>query len=380
MNLRNLSAAAALALALAIPSAAQFASSSGTAAAKAGTLNVGIITQSKGNIAAKSGEVKSDVKKGRPVKPGMLIESEEDSETVLAFPDGQVGVLGQKGSFRINGYAYDPKDLAGSDINLSLIEGVLRVVMGEIAQTNPSALRLQVGTASVSMQAANQGSTDASMVSANEQVAITVNSGTLQVRLPTGSVLTVLTGQTLILDQNGTPEVGPTADMLQTLSGTRAGQQIQAMLQEAQSFGPVISQTVATMSIVTNAIKDIANGNPVGTTESGTTQGTSGQQGASTQAGTSQGPSSAQSGTSQGTSGQAGTSQGGLEAVFTGGAAVGSTGNAAADEILVGLVIGMLEATAETQQQPQPPVLAFTPGTPNTTAGGGGGNAAASPN
>lgn len=375
MNLRNLSLV--VALALAIPSAAQFAKpSGGTAAAKAGTLNVGIVTQSKGNIAVKAGEAKSEVRKGRPVKPGMLIESEEDSETVLAFPDGQVGVLGQKASFRINGYAYDPNDLGGSDINLSLIEGVLRVVMGEIAQTNPSALKLQVGTASVSMQSASQGSTDASMVSANEQVAITVNAGTLLVRLPTGSVLTVLTGQTLILDQNGTPEIGPTADVLQSLSGTRAGQQLQGMLQEAQNMGPVLAQTVATMAIVTNAIKDIANGNPVGNTQSGTTQGASASSG---QAGTSQGPSTGQAGTSQSASAQAGASQGGLEAVFQGGAAVGSTGNAAADEILVGLVIGMLESTAEIQQ-PLPPTLAFTPGTPNTTAGGGGGGAAASPN
>src|SRR4029077_15851345 len=115
-----------------------------------GAITLGVITQTKGNVALKSTQGVSQIlKQGQAIRPGSLIQSSPDSNMMFAFPDGQIGVLGQNGAFRLNDYAYDPKALAKSDLSMSLIEGAMRVVMGEIGQGNPSALRLQVGTASV---------------------------------------------------------------------------------------------------------------------------------------------------------------------------------------------------------------------------------------
>src|SRR5260221_5095167 len=107
-----------------------------------GAITAGLITEARGNVAGHAGQGKPLLlKKGQPVQPGMVIDSSPNSDTVLAFPDGQIGVLGSKGTVRLNNYAYDPKDPTKNDINLNLVEGNLRVVMGEIGQENPAALK-----------------------------------------------------------------------------------------------------------------------------------------------------------------------------------------------------------------------------------------------
>src|SRR6185503_14862686 len=92
-----------------------------------GAITAGVITESRGNVAGQTRQGKpQQLKKGQPVQPGMVIDSAPNSDTVLAFPDGQIGVLGSKGTVRVNNYAYDPKDPSKNDINLNLVEGNLR--------------------------------------------------------------------------------------------------------------------------------------------------------------------------------------------------------------------------------------------------------------
>ena len=225
-----------------------------------GGIKAGLITESRGNVAAQSGQAKPRaLKKGQAVVPGMVIESAPDSDTVLAFPDGQIGVLGSKGNVRLNNYVYDIVDPTKNDINLNLIEGNLRVVMGEIGQNNPGALHLQVGTASVALQAGSKGiQTDASLVTQSGGIAVSVQAGRLEVRLPNGSVLQVNAGQTLLLSQEGNPEIGPTAAMMQSLSSSEFGREMQRQLAESQSFNQVIAEAQAAMATVNAALKNPA--------------------------------------------------------------------------------------------------------------------------
>src|SRR6185436_9011080 len=220
----------------------------------------GLITQARGNVAAQAAQGKPvALKKGQPVQPGMVIESAPNSDTVLAFPDGQIGVLGSKGNVRLNNYVYDLADPSKNDINLNLIEGNLRVVMGEIGKTNPNALKLQVGTASVALRSSSDASpADASLVSLSGAIAVTVQTGQLSVRLPDGSLIQVAAGQTLMLSQDGKPQLDTTAKMMQTLGESTLGKQIQSQLMESQNFSKDIAAAQVQMAAVNAALKDPA--------------------------------------------------------------------------------------------------------------------------
>jgi hypothetical protein len=223
-----------------------------------GAIKAGLITETRGNVAAQSGQGKpTTLKKGQPVQPGMVIESAPDSDTVLAFPDGQIGVLGSKGNVRLNNYVYDLTDPSKNDINLNLIEGNLRVVMGEIGKTNPTALKLQVGTASVALRPSSDASpADASLVSLSGAIAVSVQAGQLAVRLPDGSLIQVAAGQTLVLSQDGKPQLDTTAKMMQTLGESTLGKQIQSQLMESQNFTKDVAAAQVQMAAVNAALKD----------------------------------------------------------------------------------------------------------------------------
>ena len=226
-----------------------------------GAIRAAVITESRGTVAGQAGKgAKVILKKGQAVQPGMVIDSSPDSDTVLAFPDGQIGVLGSKGRIRLNNYAYDLKDPTKNDINLNLVNGNLRVVMGEIGQNNPAALQLQVGTASVAMQSSDKTiPADASLVSLEGAIAVNVQTGRLEVRLPDGTVLQVLAGQTLMLSQDGNPKIDTTAAMMQALGDSPLGREIAAQLAESQGFGPAIAQAQAEMAALNAALKNPAS-------------------------------------------------------------------------------------------------------------------------
>jgi hypothetical protein len=233
---------------------------------KMGALKAGLITQSRGNVAAQAAQGKpTSLRKGQPVRPGMVIESEPDSDTVLAFPDGQIGVLGSKGNVRLNNYVYDLVDPSNNDINFSLIEGNLRVVMGEIGKTNSTALKLQVGTASVAMRSSGDAvPADASLVTIGGAIAVAVQAGQLSVRMPDGTVIQVNAGQTLMLSQDGKAELDSTASMMQSLGNSALGQQIRGALAESQGFNQAIAEAQAQMAAVNAVLKNpaLAASNP----------------------------------------------------------------------------------------------------------------------
>jgi len=165
-------------------------------------------------------------------------------------------VLGQKGAFRLNDYTYDPKNLANGDFSLNLIDGVMRVVMGEIGQANPGALKLQVGTATISLQAGNQDKpTDASLATQDGAIAVSVIEGRLEVRLPSGAPLQVNAGETLFVSQTGNPRVGPTATMADVMGDSSLGLRMLAELAEAKSFSADIAQAQQLMASVNAALK-----------------------------------------------------------------------------------------------------------------------------
>jgi hypothetical protein len=183
-------------------------------------------------------------KPGTPVPVGVIVRTGAKSSVMLVFPDGQICALGDNSTFRMASYSYDPRDPSKNRMVLDLIDGSLRLVMGEIAQSNPGAVRVQAGVATVGVDAASAPRTDASVVVQGGPVAMTVERGSVVAFLPSGPPRPVAAGQGLFLAQDGAVVRGTAAQIVQQL-GTQMQQQFAAL----QGFSQSVAQTVITLSI-----------------------------------------------------------------------------------------------------------------------------------
>jgi hypothetical protein len=183
-------------------------------------------------------------KPGVPVPVGAIVRTGAKSTAMLVFPDGQICVLGENSTFRMASYSYDPRDPSKNQMALNLIDGSVRLVMGEIAQSNPGAVRVQAGVATVGVDAASAPRTDASVVVQGGPVAMTVERGNVVAFLPSGPPQPVAAGQGLFLAPDGAVVRGTAAQIVQQL-GTQMQQQFAAL----QAFSQSIAQTVITLSI-----------------------------------------------------------------------------------------------------------------------------------
>lgn len=220
-----------------------------------------VITEFRGTVVIQVGtEPARQFKPGQPLPPGTLVRTGMGSSAVLVFPDGQICVLGEDGAFRVIEYRYDPKDAARSSVSINLIDGSMRLVMGEIGRLNPSAVRIQIGVATLApLPSQDARGTDASVVVQGGPAAVTVQEGRVAVMLPAGPQQQIGAGQGLYIGQDGTVRRGDTAQILQFLGQVSQGAEMQKQLAELQRFGPKITQTVITLATVTSTIKDPAS-------------------------------------------------------------------------------------------------------------------------
>jgi hypothetical protein len=187
-------------------------------------------------------------KPGTAVPVGAILRTGANSSVTLVFPDGQICALGPNTTFRMAAYAYDPRDAAKNQIQLNLISGSLRVIMGEIARTNPGAVQVQVGVATLGVNAASAPRTDASVVVQGGPVAITVERGSVTTFLPSGQPQPIQAGQGLLLAANGNVTRGTTAQVMQQLATQPQGLQMQQQFAGLQAMSKNLADLVLTLS------------------------------------------------------------------------------------------------------------------------------------
>lgn len=216
-----------------------------------------VITERHGSVRIQVGaEPPQPFQPGKPLLPGTTVHTGPDSSAVLVYPDGTICILGGQSMFRIIGYRYEPQDLSNSEMWLNLISGSLRCVMGEIAQSNPAAVRVQVGVVTVGVDASRAPHTDASAVAQGGSVAVTVQEGRVVVFLPSGQPQQLSAGQGMYLGEDGALHRGTTAQLLQLLGQLAQGLAMQTQLADLQGYGQKIVQTIITLATVTSALKD----------------------------------------------------------------------------------------------------------------------------
>jgi len=192
-------------------------------------------------------------KPGTAIPVGAIVRTGAKSSVMLVFPDGQICALGENSTFRMASYSYDPRDPSKNQIVLSLISGSLRLVMGEIARSNPGAVRVQAGVMTMGVDASSAPRTDASAVVLGTSMAMTVERGSVVAFLPSGQTQAVATGQGLMLSADGAVVRGTAAQIVRQLGTLPQGLQMQQQFAALQVMSETIAQMVITLSIPASA-------------------------------------------------------------------------------------------------------------------------------
>jgi hypothetical protein len=75
---------------------------------------------------------------------GTTVLTGSESQAVIKFDDGQVVVLDQNTSFRLDDFSYDAAKPAAGRVVVDLLKGALRIVTGSIGRANHEAFALRV--------------------------------------------------------------------------------------------------------------------------------------------------------------------------------------------------------------------------------------------
>lgn len=212
------------------------------------TLEGAVITEVRGEATFQIGNSPPRAyRPGTAIPAGTIVRTGEKSSVTLVFPDDQICVIGEDSVFRVTSYAFFRRDSGRSRIALNLISGSLRLVMGEIARSNPAAVRVQVGVATLGVDAASAPRTDASVVVLGP-VAITVERGSVTAFLPSGPPQPVAAGQGLLFVQDRAVVRGTSAQIVQQLGALPQGAQMQRRFAALQGMNDSIAQMVLTLS------------------------------------------------------------------------------------------------------------------------------------
>jgi len=198
------------------------------------------------------------------------------STMVLGFPDGQVCALGENSVFRVNAYRFEKGAADKGFADLNLVSGSLRIAFGEIGTVNPSAIRVQMGAATMGVaSSAAPAPTDASVVVLGGPMSVVVQAGRAVISLPAGQTQEVRAGEGMVLAQDGRVRVG-SADQLASLLGPgAASQEILREMASLQGMTDVIQQTVITMASLLPT-DDVLTAPAVSTTATAGTAGAGG--------------------------------------------------------------------------------------------------------
>ena len=214
------------------------------------------ITEATGEILVQIGDGQPrPLNPGEALRPGMTLMTRPGASAVIVYPDGQIIALGAGSTLRNTNYKFDPRNPANSEINVNLVEGSMRLVAGEISLTNPQAVRVQAGVATLGIVPTQSGVTDASIAVQGGSVAVTMQGGRTRVSLPTGPSPEIGPGQGLYMGLGGAVRVGAAAQVLQSIVGLPQAAALQNQFLELQGFSQKLLLTSATASSIATALK-----------------------------------------------------------------------------------------------------------------------------
>ena len=213
---------------------------------------------------------------GQKIPPGALLRTSSDSMVVLGFPDRQICVIGETSTFRIVDYRFEAGQPEKGQVSLNLINGSLRIALGEIGALNPGAIRVQIGVATLGvLPSGDSNRTDASVVVLGGPVSVTVQEGRAVVLSPSGLSQQLDAGQGLYLGSDGSVRRGDIGQLAALLGQGADGKEILKLLTSLQGTTGLIQQTVITLASLLPS-DDVLAAPALGTTTTAGTAGTGG--------------------------------------------------------------------------------------------------------
>jgi hypothetical protein len=121
---------------------------------------------------------------GDIVEPGQTIVTEDNSTAVIKFEDGQVLAMSPRSSFVVREYVYNKQQIRSSSAAFELLRGGLRFITGVIGSTNPNAVRIRAGNATIGIRG-----TDGTVLfnPTTQEVTAAVSSGAISLFTPLGA-------------------------------------------------------------------------------------------------------------------------------------------------------------------------------------------------
>ena len=210
---------------------------------------------------------------GQKIPPGARLHTLRDSMVVLGFPDRQVCVIGENSTFLIVDYRYEPGQADKGEVHLNLINGSLRIAVGEIGSVNPGAIRVQIGVGTMGVLPSTDRA-DASVVVMGGPMSVTVQEGRAVILLSSGRQ-EVAAGQGLFFTADGTVRRGDASRMADVLGQSADGKEMLKQFASLDGMTLVMQQTVITLATVFGDDRtDLIPPPPA--LNSGTTAGTAG--------------------------------------------------------------------------------------------------------
>lgn len=110
---------------------------------------IGSVISLTGSVWATDGTSQRQLTEGAPVYRGEEIITETDSNVEVKFADDTILGQGEKSTVRLDDYVFSGDD---SNLDFQMVEGVMRVVSGEIVKLNPEAFNISTPLATIGIR------------------------------------------------------------------------------------------------------------------------------------------------------------------------------------------------------------------------------------
>jgi hypothetical protein len=222
---------AALLLGLVVGECALAQSDPGSSAAVVAEVNGSVLIQ-VGNAAPRL------LLAGQGIPSGATFLTGADANVVLRFADGQIAVIGERTTFRVADYRFDPKDMSRSRDVLNVVAGSVRIIVGAIGQSDPWLVHLHVGKGTIFPVVYQNGSKPAAAGVTVEgmDTIVTVTQGQAYLSLANGNGILLASGGGIYVQPSGNYQQGGAEQIYTQLGETSYGRQLARWLQTMQSF------------------------------------------------------------------------------------------------------------------------------------------------
>ncbi len=112
----------------------------------------GVVRALSGKLfATNAAGVRIELLVGTRFGPGTTFQTGEDERIEVVLADGQVLIVGRNSRFRVEQFQYGSRDPKSGRLTVSLEQGSMRFIGGNIANSNPAAVRIFAGASVVGL-------------------------------------------------------------------------------------------------------------------------------------------------------------------------------------------------------------------------------------